>query len=153
MTNGKVIRLLVDDEPLDVRYGHLEQHDRTLDLRAGTLSRNVEWRSPAGDSIRVRSTRLVSLTQRAVAAIEYEVQAVDASLRIVLQSELVANEELPSQSKDPRAAAILENPLVSEEHRRRYDGPAAAPHPQQRPAHRGGHAAHHRGAPTTSIRR
>ncbi len=116
VTNGKVIRLLVDDEPLDVRYGHLEQHDRTLDLRAGTLSRNVEWRSPAGDSIRVRSTRLVSLTQRAVAAIEYEVQAVDASLRIVLQSELVANEELPSQSKDPRAAAILENALVSEEH-------------------------------------
>ncbi len=116
VTNGKLIRLLVDDEPFDVRYGHLERHDRTLDLRAGTLSRNVQWRSPAGDSIRVRSTRLVSLTQRAMAAIEYEVEAVDASLRIVLQSELVANEELPSQSKDPRAAAILENPLVSEEH-------------------------------------
>ena len=48
MTNGKVIRLLVDDEPLDVRYGHLEQHDRTLDLRAGALSRNVENSSPAG---------------------------------------------------------------------------------------------------------
>jgi alpha,alpha-trehalose phosphorylase len=116
VTNGKLIRLLVDDEPLDVRYGHLDRHDRTLDLRAGTLSRDVQWRSPAGDTIKVRSTRLVSLTQRAIAAVEYEVEPVDASLRIVLQSELVANEELPPQSKDPRAAAILENPLVSEEH-------------------------------------
>ena len=116
VTNGKLIRLLVDDEPFDVRYGHLEVHDRTLDLRAGTLSRLVQWRSPANDRVKVRSTRLVSLTQRAVAAIAYEVEAVDASLRIVLQSELVANEELPPQSKDPRAAAALENPLVGEEH-------------------------------------
>ena len=116
VTNGKLIRLLVDDEPFDVRYGLLETHDRTLDMRAGTLSRSVQWRSPASDSVRVRSTRLVSLTQRAIAAIEYEVEPVDSSLRIVLQSELVANEELPAQSKDPRTAAILESPLVVEEH-------------------------------------
>ena len=35
VTNGKIIRLLVDDEPLDVRYGHLLAHERELDLRAG----------------------------------------------------------------------------------------------------------------------
>ena len=34
-TNGKVIRLLVDDEPFDIRYGELLEHTRTLDLRAG----------------------------------------------------------------------------------------------------------------------
>src|SRR6478609_5166484 len=32
VTNGKLIRLLVDDEPLDVRYGHLKGHDRVLDF-------------------------------------------------------------------------------------------------------------------------
>jgi alpha,alpha-trehalose phosphorylase len=117
VTNGKLIRLLVDDEPFDVRYGTLDSHERMLDLRAGTLSRKLQWTSPAGDSVRISSTRLVSLTQRAVVAIVYEVEPVDDdSLRIVLQSELVANEELPPQSKDPRAASALENPLVSEEH-------------------------------------
>ena len=35
VTNGKLIRLLVDDEPFDVRYGTLVSHRRTLDLRAG----------------------------------------------------------------------------------------------------------------------
>ncbi len=117
VTNGKLIRLLVDDEPFDIRYGCLDSHERVLDLRAGTLSRRVEWTSPAHDTVRVSSVRLVSLTQRAIVAIVYEVEPVDDKpLRIVLQSELVANEALPPQSKDPRAAAALENPLVSEEH-------------------------------------
>ena len=53
-TNGKLIRLLVDDEPFDVRTGHLVQHERTLDFRAGTLRREVEWTSPAGQTVRIR---------------------------------------------------------------------------------------------------
>jgi len=116
VTNGKLIRLLVDDEPFDVRYGTLAKHERTLDLRDGVLRRDVEWRSPAGDAVRVRSTRLVSLSQRAVAAILYEVEPVDDSLRVVVQSELVANEEMPDLGRDPRTAAVLERPLVAEEH-------------------------------------
>src|ERR1700690_3565835 len=71
VTNGKIIRLLVDDEPFDIRYGTLGSHVRTLDLRAGTLTRNVTWTSPAGHTVNVTSVRMVSLTQRAVAAISY----------------------------------------------------------------------------------
>ena len=41
VTNGKIIRLLVDDEPFDVRYGELLDHERVLDLRAGTLTRRA----------------------------------------------------------------------------------------------------------------
>ncbi|GAA1742407.1 glycoside hydrolase family 65 protein [Luedemannella helvata] len=117
VTNGKPIRLLVDDEPLDVRYGELLSHERVLDLRAGTLERTMEWSSPAGRTVRVRSTRLVSFTQRAIAAICYEVEAVDnQSLRLIVQSELVANEQLPPTRKDPRVAAVLDAPLAAEEH-------------------------------------
>ena len=115
VTNGKIIRLLVDDEPFDVRYGSLLEHERVLDLRAGQLQRRVEWVSPAGARVRVRSTRLVSFVQRTVAAILYEVEPVDGPLRVVVQSELVANEPAPPQSADPRAAAALESPLEAEE--------------------------------------
>jgi alpha,alpha-trehalose phosphorylase len=114
VTNGKIIRLLVDDEPLDIRYGTLHSHERVLDLRAGTLTRTVDWSSPAGARIKVTSVRMVSLTQRAIAAISYTVEPVDSKLRLVLQSEIVTNEELPQGGKDPRVAAALENPLVSE---------------------------------------
>jgi alpha,alpha-trehalose phosphorylase len=113
VTNGKPLRLLVDDEPFDVRYGTLRSHERVLDFRAGTLSRECEWESPAGKAVRVRSTRLVSFTQRSVLAIAYEVEACDAPLRVVVQSELVADEELPDLGGgDPRAAAALTNALV-----------------------------------------
>ncbi|MDT5000162.1 MAG: alpha,alpha-trehalose phosphorylase [Mycobacterium sp.] len=112
VTNGKVLRLLVDDEPFDVRYGDLIEHERVLDLRAGTLVRTVRWRSPAGKQVRVRSTRLVSLTQRSVVAIEYVVEAVDEFTRVTVQSELVANEDQPEPSADPRVAAVLRTPLA-----------------------------------------
>ena len=115
-TNGKVIRLLVDDEPFDVRYGELLKHTRTLDLRAGTLTRHVQWRSPSGREIEVTTTRLVSFVQRSVAAIRYEIKATDGEpLRVVAQSELVANEPAGEQSADPRAAAAMKAPLEAEE--------------------------------------
>jgi alpha,alpha-trehalose phosphorylase len=122
VTNGKLIRLLVDDEPLDIRYGTLHSHERVLHLREGTLTRTMEWTSPAGDTVRIRSTRLVSLSQRAVAAICYEVEPVDHAMRLVLQSELVANESIPHLGNDPRVAAALESPLVGEEHTVRRTG-------------------------------
>ncbi len=121
VTNGKLIRLLVDDEPFDIRYGTLHSHERVLDLQAGTLTRRVDWSSPVDARIKVTSVRMVSLTQRAIAAISYTVEPVDQKLRLVLQSELVTNEELPMRGKDPRLAAVLESPLVSEEHQT-YDG-------------------------------
>jgi alpha,alpha-trehalose phosphorylase len=116
VTNGKIFRLLVDDEPFDIRYGRLLSHERELDMRAGVLRRAVEWESPARRRVRVTSTRLVSFAQRAVAAIRYEVEPLDGPTRIVVQSELVANEPMPPMSKDPRAAAALAAPLESELH-------------------------------------
>jgi alpha,alpha-trehalose phosphorylase len=111
VTNGKIIRLLVDDEPFDVRYGELKSHERVLDLRAGVLRRVADWVSPASTRVKVTTTRLVSFSQRAVAAIEYLVEPVEEPLRVVVQSQLVANEPVPTQTKDPRAAAALEKPL------------------------------------------
>ena len=116
VTDGKVIRLLVDDEPFDVRYGRLHAHRRALDFRTGLLTREVDWESPAGRRVRVTSRRLVSLTQRSVAAITYEVEPVEGKADVVVQSELVANEPIPAASRDPRAAAALAAPLESELH-------------------------------------
>lgn len=116
ITNGKLIRLLVDDEPFDVRYGYVQGHERELDLRNGVLRRSVCWTSPAGRTVKVSSVRMVSLTQRSIAAISYEVETLDAPVRVVVQSELVANEELPNQGKDPRVGAALASALECEEH-------------------------------------
>ena len=115
VTDGKIIRLLVEDEPFDVRYGTLHAHERTLDMRDGVLRRRADWSSPAGTRVRVSSTRLVSFAQRAVAAIEWQVEPVDSRTTLVVQSELVANEPLPrAPGGDPRAAAELGGALTAE---------------------------------------
>jgi len=116
VTNGKLFRLLVDDSALDIRYGTLHRHRRTLDLRSGVLRRELEWTTPAGKTVAVRSTRLVSFVHRSVAAVTYEVEAIDEPARIVVQSSLVANEPVHERRDDPRAAAALRAPLVSEYH-------------------------------------
>ncbi|SFQ31553.1 alpha,alpha-trehalose phosphorylase [Amycolatopsis arida] len=114
VTDGKIIRLLVQDEPLDMRYGEAGHHERVLDFRAGTLRRTTDWTSPTGRTVRVRTERLVSFTQRAVAAIRYEVEPLDGDLQLVVQSDLLANEPIETQTGDPRVAAALEAPLVAE---------------------------------------
>jgi alpha,alpha-trehalose phosphorylase len=115
VTDGKIIRLLVQDEPLDMRYGRAVEHHRVLDFRSGTLRRDTVWESPTGRRIRVRTERLVSFTQRAVAAIRYEVEPLDGDVQLVLQSDLLANEPIESKTRDPRVAATLSAPLVGEE--------------------------------------
>jgi alpha,alpha-trehalose phosphorylase len=128
ITNGKLIRLLVDDEPFDMRYGEVCSHERVLDLRAGTLTRDVEWVTPTHRRIKVQSIRMVSLTQRAVAAVRYTVEALDGQpIRVVVQSELVANEQLPSVEGDPRVASVVADALRAE-HQAQHDLAAVLVH-------------------------
>ena len=116
VTNGKLIRLLIGDEPFDLRYGKIQSHERELDMRDGVLRRNVCWTSPAGRTVKVSSVRMVSFKLRSIVAISYEVEVLDAPSHIVLQSELVANEEQSGLGQDPRSATAITPPLVSEEH-------------------------------------
>jgi alpha,alpha-trehalose phosphorylase len=86
-----------------------------LDLRAGVLRRTAEWVSPAGQAVRISSVRLVSFAQRSIAAIRYEVEPLGSDARVVIQSELIANEPLPPADRaDPRVEAALGSPLRSE---------------------------------------
>ncbi len=142
VTNGKLIRLLVEDEPFDVRSGELRSHERVLSLRDGVLRRNAVWTSPSGDDVEVCSTRLVSFTQRAAAAILYEVRPINRPLHVVVQSELVANEQLPTIFDDPRAAAVLDAPLHPEIHGA-HDAEAILVHSTRRSGRRVGAAMDH----------
>ncbi|SMC94981.1 glycoside hydrolase family 65 protein [Kibdelosporangium aridum] len=114
VTDGKIIRLLVEDEPLDMRYGRALEHERVLDFRSGTLRRRTVWESPTGRRVRITSERLVSFTQRAIAAINYSVEPLDDKIQLVVQSDLLANEPVVSRTADPRVAAALDKPLISD---------------------------------------
>jgi len=100
-TDGSIIRLFVDDEPFDLATAKLHRFERVLDLAAGVLRREVEFETKRGQRLAVRSTRLVSLEHRHLAAMSYEVEALDACVRIAISSELVTHG--PGEaSDDPR---------------------------------------------------
>ena len=107
VTNGKIIRLFVEDEPFDVRYGKLISHERVLDLRTGLLVRNAHWISPSGKQVKISSTRLVSLTHRSIAAIEYVVEAVDEFVRVNVQSLSLIHISAPRRAVTRSAALAV----------------------------------------------
>ena len=105
VTNGKLIRLLVDDEPFDVRYGG-SQARRSLDFRTGcSTGPPVALAGGQGGQGRLDAAGLVRPSCRGRGALRGD--AVDEPLRIVVQSTLVANESTDVENDDPRAAAAL----------------------------------------------
>jgi alpha,alpha-trehalose phosphorylase len=110
VADGTPLRLLVDGVPLDVREVRPQIHERTLDLRAGTLDRHVRWTALSGTSLEVSSRRIVSLAERSVCAVRYEVRALDGPAHVVVRSELAAGEVTPTgvDNDDPRVATALD---------------------------------------------
>ena len=119
--DATVLQLYVDDEPLFLAWARVSSYERVLDLRAGTLQRDLVWVTPSGKHAHVRSRRLVSLEERHVAAIEYEV-TVDSAAPVVVVSQLVNREDLPPEREahppkfgDPRLGNVLGHRVLERE--------------------------------------
>ncbi|WP_246050962.1 glycoside hydrolase family 65 protein [Nocardioides guangzhouensis] len=100
--DGTMIRLLVDNDPVDCTTTEVRQYERVLDMRRGVLERTVVYQLPDGRRFRVTSTRFVSLTQRHLVGIRYQVTALDTPARLVLSSELATPPEQAVEADDPR---------------------------------------------------
>ncbi|MFW6337041.1 MAG: glycoside hydrolase family 65 protein, partial [Phycisphaeraceae bacterium] len=124
-----LMKLYVDDEPLFLPTARLTEYRRELDFREGVLIREMNWSSPAGKQVRIRSRRLVSFEYRHVAAISYEV-VVDTDAPIVISSQMLnrqdsraLDEPATNGSSDPRRAKAFSHHVlnarshVQDEHR------------------------------------
>jgi alpha,alpha-trehalose phosphorylase len=112
VTDGKRIRLYVDDEPFFLPTAELSHFERALDMRAGTLDREVLWETASGKQVSIRSRRLVSLRHRHLAAIAYEVTLLNADAPVLISSELTNGEERPAADIDPRRARRNGGPVL-----------------------------------------
>jgi alpha,alpha-trehalose phosphorylase len=118
--DATVIRLYVDDEPLILPVGRATRYERVLDMREGTLTRELEWSTPAGKHVLVRSLRLVSLEHRHLAAISFEVVVTDRPAPVVLSSRVINHQDRPEASRtrapeDPRRATSLAHRVLLSE--------------------------------------
>jgi alpha,alpha-trehalose phosphorylase len=115
VTDTKVIKLYVDDEPFYLPTATLLDYYRILDMRAGILVRDILWETPAGKHVRIVSKRLVSFQHRHVAAISYEVTILNGKAPLVVSSE--ALNHLPKQGNDgdPRKTKGFPNRVLAPE--------------------------------------
>ena len=105
VTDSKIIKLFLDDEPFWLPNAHLSKYDRRLNMKSGTLDREILWETPAGKRVSITSRRLVSFPNRHVAAISYCVTLLNAQAFVVISSEMRANEPgAPGNAGDPRLA-------------------------------------------------
>jgi alpha,alpha-trehalose phosphorylase len=103
VTDSKIIKLFVDDEPFWLPDANLLNYDRRLNMKSGTLDREILWETPAGKQVLITSRRLVSFANRHVAAISYRVTLLNAEAFTVISSEMATTE--PSariDGDDPR---------------------------------------------------
>jgi alpha,alpha-trehalose phosphorylase len=108
VTDSKIIKLFVDDEPFCLYDAHLLRYDRRLNMKSGTLDREILWETPAGKQVSIKSRRLVSLPSRHVAAISYCVTLLNAQAFVVLSSEMAADQSgARGNEADPRLAGAF----------------------------------------------
>ena len=105
-----VFKLYVDDEPLVLSFAHLRDYRRVLDMRAGTLTRELIWSTPGGKQVRVRTTRMVSFRDRHLVLMDYEIGLLEGSAPVTIVSKVLNrqdsvpdDEPVPSVA-DPRLA-------------------------------------------------
>jgi alpha,alpha-trehalose phosphorylase len=91
VTDSKIIKLFVDDEPFWLPNANLLRYDRRLNMKAGTLDREILWEMPSGKQVLITSRRLVSFANKHVAGISYAVTLLNAEAFVVISSEMATN--------------------------------------------------------------
>lgn len=118
--DSTLVKLYVDDEPLYLPTARLTEYERKLDFRTGVLSRDMNWSSPAGKQVRIKSRRLVSMEHRHLGAISYEI-TVDTDAPVLISSQLLNRQDSQALDepkngngdKDPRRARIFAHRVLN----------------------------------------
>jgi alpha,alpha-trehalose phosphorylase len=129
--DAKLIKLYVDDEPLLLSSADLVDYERAIDFRSGQLERSLIWRTPGGKKVRVRSTRMVSMAERHLAVMTFEVTMLDAAAPVWISSQLLNRQDGEDEyhvaaaalgegddARDPRQASGFDHRVLQPKVRR-----------------------------------
>ncbi|WP_353081744.1 glycoside hydrolase family 65 protein [Tessaracoccus lapidicaptus] len=88
-----LLKVYIDDEPFVISVADLQSYERAVDFRRGRLTRSLVWRTPAGKRVRIRSSRMVSFTDRHVVLHELEVTVLSGGGAPVVVNSLIVNRQ------------------------------------------------------------
>src|SRR5262249_17872035 len=83
----------------------IRRYSRQLNMKSGTLDRDLVWETLSGKLVRIQSRRLISFQHRHVAAISYEVTVLNEGAPVLISSEMLYQRpEEQKGAEDPRQA-------------------------------------------------
>ncbi len=112
LPDSTAMRISVDGEVLRLADADVLAYQRSLDFREGQLVRDITWRSSNGKRVRVRSSRMVSFTDRHLVLYETSITVLDGNAKVTIASQIASHQgdiedEQPdgdAQQSDPRRA-------------------------------------------------
>ena len=110
--NAKGITLWIGEERFDPLTGTLDQYERTLDFRTGVLERSLEWTSPGGKRIGLRSRRVVSFAHKHLFAIAWTVTPLNFSGHLAVVSSVNGAVRNLEAGDDPRIGSAVSGPAL-----------------------------------------
>ena len=87
--DAKLMKIYVDDEPLLLATADLQHYERSLDMREGILRREIVWITPSRKKVRIRTSRMVSFTERHLAVMTMEIEMLEGDAPIVVSSQIL----------------------------------------------------------------
>ncbi len=124
VTDGKIVRLFVDDEPFYLPTAELLEYERVLDMKAGVLERRLIWAMPSGKHVSITSRRFASFRNRHLAVVTYSVSVLNAEAHVAIVSQITSHHRKQSVSSavvgdaerlaenDPRLAGTFKESVL-----------------------------------------
>ena len=91
--DAKVMRVYVDDEPLDFDTADIREYERVLDMRRGVLTRHLRWVTPAGKDVQIDVDRLVSFDEKHLAVMRLTVTVLNSDAPVTIVCQLVNRQD------------------------------------------------------------
>ncbi len=109
IANTQFIKLYVDDEEFSMFTGTILQSKLSLNMDKGITIRDVIWRSPKGKEVHIAIKRMASFHQLSLFTIDYEIELLNFSGKVVFDSLHDGNVMNYAQPFDPRIADDFES--------------------------------------------
>ncbi|HLV11074.1 MAG TPA: beta-phosphoglucomutase [Trueperaceae bacterium] len=106
VTAATGLTVSLDGEPVGCGE-RARDHERTLDLRAGTLTRTLTWHGSGGKRTRLTYTRCVSLEHAGRMALRLEVEPIDGPVALEVTHRLDGRVQNQVERGDPRLGSAL----------------------------------------------
>lgn len=112
ITNGKIINFYIGNEKFNLFEGKILDYKRTLKMKEGILERQILWQSPKGKKAKIKIKRLVSLHDKHLAAIDYEIIPINYSGEVTIISALDGNVKNQEAQDDPRVGSDFKGKVL-----------------------------------------